>query len=551
MSLFAGLTLILFVAGVAWAAVWFTSRRKREAGSGESDLLAYLLLAIAVGTTVFGLAQLGRAAFPGESILTSAGDRVPGALAALVVGGPFAFILWRRQADRRKTHPETPGWPLYLGLAEAVLTTTLVVVIVQLLDWLLGEGPTSSWTDVVILGGAVTFHEWAARRDPPGSDVAELPRVVGSAIGFFTTAIGLGGLLFALFDYVYGTIYAGAGGADWVNAAILLGVGGPLWWYRWLRPWDAEPGIPRKTWLVTASTVTALAAIGSLGVIVVTFITFWLGDVDSAARHFEVVPGALAVLIVAGFAWWHHRRRLNTMWAVVVGESAEDRVPARNNTLRSHQYLMAAAGLSVLIGSLTGLAAAAFGAQELAGDRPAALVSLTVVAIIAIGVWGRYWSQCQAADRPSEAMSRPRRIYLIGLAVIAGLIAAQALIATLVVLFQALFGQETNTTTLAVEGSLTVFATLATVHLLMVNRADRALQAKAGVIVPFRVTVICSHPGPLATTFPKEAKLQVIHRGDGVGIVDATMAEAIVEAVHNSNSIVWVGADGFEVAPSL
>jgi hypothetical protein len=65
---------------------------------------------------------------------------------------------------------------------------------------------------------------------------------------------------------------------------------------------------------------------------------------------------------------------------------------------------------------------------------------------------------------------------------------------------------------------------------------------------PFAVTVICSHPGTLATRFPEEATVRVLYRGDDVGMIDDEMAASIVAAVDGRSSLVWVDGDGFRLA---
>jgi hypothetical protein len=69
------------------------------------------------------------------------------------------------------------------------------------------------------------------------------------------------------------------------------------------------------------------------------------------------------------------------------------------------------------------------------------------------------------------------------------------------------------------------------------------------VVAPYQVTIICSHPGMIATRFPKQASLRVIHRGDDVGAIGDEMADEIVAAVDDRSSLVWVDEDGFRVAP--
>ena len=534
-----GVIFLLIVVGVIIGVTRTLSRRKDDRTGGNEDLIPYALLAIAVGITVFALAQLGRAAFPGENIISDQGQRVAYALAGLVVGAPFAFVLWRRQAGRRKTFPDGGGWPLYLAAAEAVLTTYLVVVLVQLLDWLLLDGGRSSWTDVIVIGAAVGFHEWATREDPSGSNIAGLPRVIGSAIGLITAAIGVSGLLRGLLEYLYGTLFATAGRFDIGESLILLIVGLPLWIYRWHRSWPGELDMPRKTWLVITSVVGLSAAIGAVVAMVIGVVIFIVGDPGPAGEHFEFLPGAISITAVALATWAHHRGRLEEVGSL------------RDNTLRSYEYIMTALGLSFAVGSLTALSAVAFGPGDMVGeDRAGVIISLAIAALAAAAVWFWFWPKCQGGDRATESVAQPRRAYLLGMAVIAGLVAVQALIATLVVIFQIVLGLDASQLLLATEGPLAVFATLATLHLVQVNKADRALHAKAEVLSPFQVTVICSHPGQLAALFPKEATVRVLYRQDEVGMVTDEMADAIVEAVADRDSLVWVGDGDFEVAPA-
>jgi hypothetical protein len=49
--------------------------------------------------------------------------------------------------------------------------------------------------------------------------------------------------------------------------------------------------------------------------------------------------------------------------------------------------------------------------------------------------------------------------------------------------------------------------------------------------------------------FPKEARLRVLYRTDGVGVIDEAMAGQIVAAVGGQPAYVWVDQDGFRAAP--
>ena len=541
--------LALVVGGIALGIRALTRRQAEQEGDGQ-DIIPYGLLAIFVGITVLALAQLGRAAFPGANIIGTAVDRVPAALAGLVVGFPVSFILWRRQAERRKRFPESAGWPLYLAAAEAVLMTALIVVVFQLLDWLILDGPRSSWTDVIVVGVAVGFHQWAASDDRPGSEIAGLPRVVGAAVGLIVGAVGLTGTLIAALDAIYGTIFATAGAAEVGNFVILLALGGILWVVRWLPQWDREPGVPRKTWLVITSVVSLTTAIGAGVTIFAVALTYLLGDTSPAADHFVVMPGAIATGAVAMLIWWHHRSRLGSPWTVAIHDDSTE-VRLRDGAVAAYQYFMTAIGLAFGVGALTALAAIAFGSDDfVGGDITEAVIPLAIIALTALGVWWRFWSQVTSGDPAVEAGLISRRIYLLGMAVIAGLTTAQALITTLVVLFQIVLGEEPSRLAFAAEGSLTIFAGAATLHLVQVLRSDRSLHTREDVVTPFQVTVICSHPGSLATMFPKQATTRIVYRADGIGVVDAEMAQQIVDAVGATSSLVWVGDESFEVAPA-
>jgi hypothetical protein len=118
----------------------------------------------------------------------------------------------------------------------------------------------------------------------------------------------------------------------------------------------------------------------------------------------------------------------------------------------------------------------------------------------------------------------------------------------LVVLFRALLGEiEADAASLRIPVTLTLTAGFATWHLFDQIRSDGA-GAKTIESKPFAVTVICSHPGTLATLFPKEATVRVLYRGDDAGMIDEDMASAIVAAVDRRSSLVWVDEGGFRLA---
>ncbi len=534
MALGIGIALLVLggiVIGVIAVVRRVIDKRDTRAGDG-GDVLAYLVLALAVGFAAFALASLAATAFPSEDFVIDVSGRVANALAGLVVATPVAVFLWRRQEQRRATYPASSGWTVYLALIEAIFMTALVIALFGLFEWIFAESRGASWTNIVVFGGVVAFHEWAARRTPPASDGADLPRVVGSAVGLIPTVIGLGGIIGWLFSEVYATLSPTAGGSDLGTWASFLLAGAPVWYYRWLRPWPREPGGPRNAWTFLVSVAGLSSAIGSATFFAIQTLLFVFTDTEPAGAHFDFLPVTLTVAIVGAAVWAHHRRRLGT---------------ERTDPVRAYEYAMAALGLMTAVGGASALSAAAFGPDDLVAAQTDAVIAIAIALVVGASVWLLFWMRASNLPRETEAGSTPRRFYLIGLSVILGLASAGALIATLVILFQRLLGSGGDES-VVIPASLFIFAGLATWHLLRTNAEDRDLIGSEESITPFTVTIICSHPGIVAAQFSSVAKVRVLYRGDEAGAIDEEMAAAIVEAVGHQSSLVWVDADGFRVA---
>ena len=294
-----GPLLTLLVLGGIVAVVVSIIRRSRKGVSHKptegGDFIAYLLLALAVGVTAFSLAELARAAFPERAFISGTPEGVATALAGIVVAGPIAFLMWRRQARRRAQFPRSGGWTIYLGLMEAVFVISFIVAATEILVWLFQARTRPHWTDAVVFGGVVVFHEWASRQTPPLSDESELPRVLGSAIGFVSLAVGVGGVLYAGLQSLYATLTPIVTVAEFAEPAALVVVAAPIWWYRWLRPWAEEKSAARKTWLSVASVAGLGTAIGVFVFFVSQTATYLFGNPEPAGSHFDFLPAAAAI----------------------------------------------------------------------------------------------------------------------------------------------------------------------------------------------------------------------------------------------------------------
>lgn len=528
---------LIVLAGIVIGGIAIVRRfvgQREQAADGGGDVLAYLLLALAVGVAGFALASLASTAFSSGDFVIDVTGRVANSLAALVVATPVAVFLWRRQDKRRSSHPRSAGWTVYLALIEAVFMTSLVVSMYGVYAWIFTNATSADWTNVIVFGAVVVFHEWAAGRTPPASDGASLPRVVGSAVGLVALLIGLGGIVSWLLSEVYSTLTPTAGGSQlgtWVSFFL---AGAPVWYYRWLRPWTGEPDTPRNVWTFLVSVAGLVASVGSVTTILIQTLTYLFTDTGPAGSYFEFLPYAVAIAIVGAAAWAHHRRRLGK---------------ERTDPVRAYSYASAAVGLIATTGSATGLSVAAFGAGDFIVREAEAVIGLALTLVAGASVWLYFWLQASRQPREVEAPSGPRRFYLIGMSVIAGLTSAGALIASLIIIFQRLLGSGAGES-VVLPISLFVFAGLATWHLLRENATDRELIGSEESITPYSVTIICSHPGMLSARFPDVAKVRVLYRADESGVIDDDMAEQIVAEVGNRSSYVWVDSDGYRVTPA-
>jgi len=525
---------LVLVAVIAVVILVVTQRSSTgQDNPGGSEIVPYMVLALAVGVAGFALADLAATAFPGERFVFDPAEDLATSLSALVVSAPFVVYFWRRQAERRQAHPGVAGWALYLAAMELVFVTALIVTAVLFINGLLGDEPATAWPRAVVFGAIVVFHEFAARGARPISDAGELRRVTGSALGLIAAAAGLtgtiAGALAVAYEGISGIEPWDPGFEPWAAMAI---IGIPVWWYRWFRPWDESPAVPRLSWAALAAVVALATAVGAGTAILVQVVEYILTSTAAAGQHFEPLPVTLALVVVGVPVWLAHRRTLHE-----VGGSA----------LGIYRYTMAALGLGASVSMLIALTLAALDRDLLVEASARDIVTLATVLVIGLAVWLMYERRATAAEGSDH--SWPRNVYTLGVGIIFGLVAAGALITTLFVLLRRLLGAAEFGGLL--ESTVTlVYTGLAAWYLLAAYFRKRAATPTDTVaIAPFDVTVICSHPGPLATKFPDEARMRVLYRGDDAGVVDEAMADEIVASVANASSFVWVDEQGFRVAP--
>jgi hypothetical protein len=525
--------LLVVVGGLIALGVRAWRKRGEPEHEGGLDLIPYLLLALAVGVAGFSLAGLARASLTPDRIAGRPIGELAGALAGLVVAAPIAYFLWRLQAKRRRTYLLNPGWPIYLAVIEVVFLTAFYIAVGEFADALTSNAVTPQWTDLIIFGGIVGFHWWAEGREPPRDDAGELPRLVGSAVSVVALSVGAIGSL----TWLLAEAYQGLGGTvtvpDPAVPLALIVTAAPVWGWRWLPSWGEESSVFRSLYLSILTSLSLLMTTGAAVTIVAFLLSFLFGQAGPAETHFDSYPAALAIALVGGALWIHHRRRIGVR---------------RGGALRGYEYGMAAGGLAALIGFTVALINLALEPRLAGGETGEVLILLGSSVIAAGWIWNWFWRKAQAAPREEEVRAIQRRMYLLGMAVITGLTAAGALIAALVVVFRFLLGEGDDISdSLRIPLSLAVVSGLAAWHLFTHIRADSA-GIKRVETKPFAVTIVCSHPGNLAALFPRGATTRILYRADDTGMIDDEMASAIVAAVDGRSSLVWVDEGGFRLA---
>ncbi len=531
MSALLGLLLLLGIVIAIVALVRRLISNQADEASDGHDIVAYLVLALAMGVAGFAMARLATSAFPSDALVIDPSRDLAASLPALIVASPFVVYFWRRQAERRIAYPNSIGWGVYLTIILLLFGIAFAVTAVMFINGLLGDD-TANWAQAVVFGIIVGLHEAAARRSPPAGDAGEIYRVVGSAIGLFTLGIGLiglfgGGVFSSILDGIWNDF---SGNVEWLPWTAMVIVGAPIWMYYWFRPWADNPGLPRNAWLVAVTSGTmAMTLVGAVGTIA-TVIDATAGNNRSSA---DATPFFMAAGLVGLATWVIHRRSMGT---------------ARSDSIRFYEYVVAAGSLVSLVASAVTLTQLAFGDRTIVGGDASDVMIAAVWLISSVAAWLWFHTRWTTGVREEETASWPRRLYLLGVGAAFGIAAAIALIAVLVVITRrTLDGQEGGS--LLIPSSIFVFSGLAAWYLLTLYFQSRELVESEEVIAPFDVTIICGHPGPVSAMLPPQARVRVIHRNDGHGIISEETAAEIVEMVGHRSSHVWVDDEGVRIAP--
>ncbi len=450
MILLYGLGIVLSLLPLAAvAAIVFVVVRGTTRDAGGVDLarmarrfFVYGLLFLSLVLAAEGLRQVLGLVVPGGPPRI-AGDEtaVAGAVSLLVVGGAAwaALRFWvGRSMTREPEERASLAWILYLDVVLAVAVVVVLVTGSAVLRALFGVIPFAPnvLAGLVVWAGIWAYHARAATDEHTRPERANpFSDLFGSAAGLVAAALGVAGILAAGFDAAYGfltgaRLVAGGGTDPLLSGVAIAAVGGVVWGFHWLVRGTVRA---RRTlsWLAYVLLLPLLGGaiavlVSSAGALYVVLVWF-LGrpETAQAAVHFSDLATLLAAAVVGGAVWGYHHD--------VLGRARPAR---RSEPERVAQYLLAALGLVAMTAAVVMLLTVVFdavGGVPLARTGGINAVLGAVTALVVGGpVWGWHWDRIRRHEAdPAELRSPSRRVYLMAIFGIAGLVVLLGLIVVL------------------------------------------------------------------------------------------------------------------------
>jgi len=454
------ISLLFPIAIVALVVFGVRALRERQSdvplGQQIRNVFLYLVLLVLLLASVSGLAGLlGMVADRADLVVADSSELALN-LSLLLVGGPLliAFGLWtRKRVQRDPTETSSAGWTLFVTVA---LITTLVVTLFGVYSSLRFIFRATDYDGFAVAQAVVWGLAWFCvdRLDRQFAPTrrANFRHVVVAAIGLSLSTVAIAQLITAILDRLVwpGTLNALIvnDAHQFANAVALSVIGAAVWVRYWLMGLASAPS--SDGWRLY---VVLLGAAGGLITAIISSATMlysiavWIlgSPVDTdAADHFESLPSQIGALVVGVLVWWYHRTTL-----------AHRPTTVRKEVDRTYTYLMALGGLiAAAVGVVILLSAfveALTGGAVIAGD-PALNTLLLAIVLLAIGipVWWVHWraaSLLYSVGDADEIESVSRRVYLITLVGVGGLVALGTGIATVYLVLRDLIDTNVSSST--------------------------------------------------------------------------------------------------------
>ena len=379
---------------------------------------------------VFVVSFVLEAIFAGGQVVASTTGQAVG-LSMTVVGLPLWWVHWRLIEGHVSRLPvET----------RSIVRKLYVYVVLAMGVGFVGEGAVSAlefvvrveefdgrpWAAAVVWAAVWAFH-WRreSSEGQPTAETVAIRRVyvyATAASALLTAALGVGWAAHVVLREAYGALalppaaaFSDAAHEPVRQALVLLLVGGAVWAAHWL--WfardDGESAL-RQVYVYVLAQLVPFVTVFVIAIFIVDRVLVWAAGAGDAgtADHFRSLPGAFAVLLVAGGVLGYHRA------------AAREQQPGTPSEAHGgYLYALAGVGLLTLAFSITMLVDTGF---EFALERETAvstrhLLGQSLALVLAIGLmggplWGYCWRRLQRSVQadPEERAARPRRFYLTG-----------------------------------------------------------------------------------------------------------------------------------------
>lgn len=517
----------------------------------QQGMLLALVILVATGVTgLLAVADPDVAAGPGYLAFM---------LSCVIVGAPALLLVVRRERRRAGGESGFSGGG-YLVLAELISLVTaatgLSIWAGSLLEGRFDIAPAS----VALVWGGV----WAVHHRMGRAGRLEHGVLAGSLIGLVASAVfGILALTWVFeraYDAAVGAVMLVRDPRAFQQPLIELVVGGAIW----LRYWGmlGQHGERTTLWRayvllagVVGGLFTALAGVWNLAYLT---LDWWFGNpIGPAGPHFRELPVTLALILVGGAVWRYHH-------AVMRSEASE----GRTEVDRAHDYTVAGVGLIATVGGAAAVIAAAVQALTPAtvlypSDRSELVAAVTVLAVGA-PLWWRHWTRIQrirSAHPSPEVASPTRRIYLISLFGVGGVVALVNLLALVYNTLEQILGPGIGAgTVLAIRWPLALVSTvgLTAAYHRTVRRTDLAempdpeTRREASPEVVRSVTLVARDSRDMADALGEQTTVRVryLERSDRHGRPLAL--EDVMEILDDRpdpHLLIVSGQDGVEIIP--
>ncbi|MGA0065236.1 MAG: DUF5671 domain-containing protein [Ilumatobacteraceae bacterium] len=423
------------------AIVVFAVRNSRRSPSSLStgqqarSFFQYAILLAAVLVASAGVAGTIGTVIDGATFVAADANDTALNLAMLLLGVPLTAILGvttRRHLSGDRSDLQSFGWSLFITIGTVAPLVVAMFGAYQVLLFVFGVERYDGYALSQLLTWTGTWYavrrvDRATGRTPRTT----LRHVVPALIGLTVAAVALGQLVAGLAQRIF----------DASSAAVivptttmlhrglaLLVVGAVVWVIEWLRGVSSESGSEAWRFVVVLFGVTGglVTAIVSLATAAYQIAVWLIGSPASeiARTHFETFPEAIGGVVVGVLAWWYHRSLLAT-----------HRTESRTEIDRVYEYIMSAGGLlAAAVGAVILLVAvveAVTGTRLIRGDTAINTLLLSIILLaIGIPVWSLYWRTTLHRTGIEDRGSVSRRVYLITLLGVGGLVALGTAIAT-------------------------------------------------------------------------------------------------------------------------